>query len=171
MPCLQTLNGIVRDCESNVGGVKNVYLINRDYVKVVTLTDGTISAITLAEGQKFKKYHQKRGQASVSSTPQFNEAGEYAGEQTVLALSFLRQDATKRLEVAALSVAELAAIYEDQNGQFFYLGYDNPVLRTGGDSGTGTANTDSNRYGIELTDTSAALPYTVTPGIVEGLVD
>ena len=44
-----------------------------------------------------------------------------------------------------------------------------PIVR--GDSGTGTANTDSNRYGIELTDTSAALPYTVAPGIVPGLVD
>lgn len=171
MACLQTLNGIVRDCESNVGGVKNVYLINRDDVESVTVTDGVISAIALATGKKFKKYHQKRGQASFASTAQFNDAGDYAGEQTVLSLNFLRQDATKRLEVAALSVAELAAIVEDQNGIFTYLGFDNPVLRTGGDSGSGTANTDSNHYGIELTDTSAQLPYTVSPGIVANLVD
>ena len=171
MACNTTLNGLVRDCLSNVGGVKAVYLANKDDVSGVTVTDGVISAITQVGSAKFKKYYFKRGQASVESTPQFNDAGDYAGESTVLSLNFLRQDATKRLEAISLSVGELVAIYEDNNGLFWYLGYDNPVLRTGGTSGSGTATTDTNRYGLELTDISNELPHSVDATIIPSIVD
>ena len=133
MACLQTLNGIVRDCLSNVGGVRKVYIANKDDVAGITITDDAVSAITMEGGAKFKEYYQKPGRASVTSTPQFNDANEYAGESVVLSLSFPRQDATKRLEVAALSVAELVVVYQDANGNCWLLGYDNPVQRSGGD--------------------------------------
>lgn len=128
MACLQTLNGIVRDCLSNVGGVRKVYIANKDDVAGITITDGAVSAITMEGGAKFKEYYQKPGRASVTSTPQFNDANEYAGESVVLSLSFPRQDATKRLEVAALSVAELVVVYQDANGNCWLLGYDNLSL-------------------------------------------
>lgn len=171
MACAESLSGIIRDCLSNAGGVKAVYIANIDDVASVTLTSDAISAITMADSATFKAYYFKRGQASVTSTPQFNDAGDYAGESTVLSLTFLRQDATKRLEVAALSVAQLAVIYEDNNGNYWYLGYDNPVLRTGGESGTGAANTDSNHYGIELTDIANQLPYSVPESVVTSVLD
>jgi len=173
MACTQTLSGLVRDCAANVGGVKNVYIANYDDVDTLTIDADAneITAITMLNSAKFKKYYFKRGQASVASTPQYNEAGDYAGENSVLSLTFLRQDATKRLEVAALSVGELAVIYEDNNGQYWYLGSDRPVLRTGGESGSGAANTDNNRYGIELTAYDNALPLSVDSAIISNIVD
>ena len=171
MACSQTLNGLVRDCNANAGGVKAVYIANTDDVTAVTLTSNAISAITMASGKKFKKYYFKRGQASLTSTPQFNEAGEYAGEQSVLAMTFLRQDTTKRLEMVALSVSELVVIVEDANGTFWYLGYDRPVMRTGGESGTGAAITDTNRYALELTDIANQMPYTASAEAVAAVVD
>ena len=171
MASAQTLNGLVRDCVANAGGVKAVYIANKDDVSAITITDDAVSAITMDGAKKFKGYYFKRGMASVTSTPQFNEAGEYAGENSVLALTFLRQDATKRLEVAALSVSELVVIYTDNNGNSWLLGYDHPVYRTGGESGTGAAHTDNNRYGIELTDASNQLPYSVPAAVVAGVID
>ena len=171
MACTQTLNGLTRDCEANTGGVKNVYIANYDDVEGLTFTSGVVTAITMATGKKFKRYHFKRGQASVVQTSQYNEAGDYAGESNVLSINFLRQDATKRLEMIALSVAELAVIYEDNNGTFFYLGADRPVLRTGGESGSGAAITDTNRYGLELTDQSNALPPTISSDAVAAVID
>lgn len=171
MSCSQTLAGLVRDCAANVGGLKAVYIVNRDDVESVTLTADVISAITMAANKKFKGYYFKRGQASMTSTPAFNDAGDYAGEDTVLSLNFLRQDATKRLEMAALSVGELAAIVLDNNGNYWYLGYDNPVLRTGGEAPTGAAATDTNAYGLELTDRANQLPYSVSAEAVAAVID
>lgn len=171
MACAQTLNGIVRDCYSNAGGLKAVYIANVDDVTAVTLTSGAVSAITMASGKKFKSYYFKRGQASMTQTAQFNDAGEYAGENTVLTLNFLRQDATKRLEMAALSVAELYVIVEDNNGNYWFLGYDRPVYRTGGESGSGAALTDTNKYTIELTEVGNELPRSTTSTVVSGVID
>lgn len=171
MACIQTLSGLVRDCAANVGGIKAVYIANIDDVQEVTLTSDIISAITMAQGKKFKGYYFKRGQASMNSTPAFNDAGDYAGEDTVLSLTFLRQDATKRLEMAALSVGELAVIVQDNNGNYWYLGYDNPVLRTGGESPSGAAATDTNAYGIELTDRANQLPYSIEDTAVAAVID
>lgn len=168
--CIQTLSGLARDCDSNVGGVKRVYIANKDDVTAITVTSDAISAITMASGASFKEYYQKRGRASVTSTPQFNDAGEYAGESTVLTLNFPRQDSTKRLEVAAMSVAELIVVYEDNNGKCWLLGYDHGVVRTGGDAASGTAATDTNQYAIELTDISNQLPYEVPANVIEALV-
>lgn len=173
MACNQTLNGIARDCESNVGGVKRIFIAIYDDVTAKTLdaAGGVITAITMATGKKFKEFHQRREVANAVSTPQFNQAGEYAGEQTILQTAFNRQDATKRAQVAALSVSDLVVIYEDQNGKFWYLGYDNPVTRSGGTAETGTAVADTNRYGVELRDDSRQLPYEVSAEIIDGLVD
>lgn len=171
MACTQTLAGLTRDCAANVGGIKAVYIANIDDVSSVTLTSGVISAITMDTGKKFKAYYFKRGQASMTSTPAFNDANEYAGEDTVLSLTFLRQDASKRLEMAALSVGELAVIVLDNNGTYWYLGYDNPVFRTGGEAPTGAAATDTNSYGLELTDRANQLPYTINADAVESVID
>lgn len=170
MACLQTLNGIVRDCLSNVGGVRKVYIANKDDIDTITITDDAVSAITMQAGKHFKEYYQKPGRASVTSTPQFNDANEYAGESVVLSLSFPRQDATKRLEVAALSVAELVVVYQDANGNCWLLGYDNPVQRSGGDAASGQAATDTNAYALELTAIENQLPYSVPAAVIEALV-
>lgn len=171
MACSATLTGITRDCVANRGGIKKVYFANADDVVSVSLSNGEISAITMDTGKKFKGYYQKPNQASMTSTPQFNDMGDYAGEQTILSLVFPRQDTAKRVELAALSVVELCAIVEDMNGKYWYLGYDNPVLRNGGESGTGAAATDSNKYGMDFVDNSNEFPYEIDSTIISGIVD
>mgnify|MGYP006945394443 FL=1 len=68
-------------------------------------------------------------------------------------------DTSKRLEVTALALGDLAIIVVDNNGKMWYLGKDNPVVASGGDSGTGKAFGDANRYGIQLTDNSREYPF------------
>lgn len=173
MACNQTLAGITRDCAANAGGVKRVLIAIFDDVTAKTLdTSGAkINAITMASGKKFKEFYVRRAVSNAVSTPQYNDAGDYVGEQTILALAFQRQDTTKRTQVAALSVSDLAVIYEDNNGTFWYLGYDNPVRRSGGTAESGTALTDTNRYGVELQDDAFQLPYEVDAQIISSLVD
>lgn len=172
MACSQTLSGIPRDCESNAGGLKAVYIANYDDVTAVTLdsTGGSISGITMASSAKFKAFYFKPGQASLTLTGVFNEAAEYAGEDGILAMQFGRMDTTKRVQVAAVSVGELVVIVKDNNGKNWLLGKDAPVLRNGGESAFGAQKSDFNHYGVQLHSVDNQLPYEVSDTILEGII-
>lgn len=153
MSCAYTLSGIARDCERNSGGVKALAFAIRDDVTAKTLsTSGEkIDSITMASGKKYKAFYFKKGMAEITSAPSFNEAGEYAGEVYTIAVQFGRQDTTKRVQMDVLSKAELDCLYQDNNGIWWNLGYASPVMRNGGDSGTGANREAFNRYGMQFT--------------------
>lgn len=165
MACIQTLSGLARDCANSIGGVKKVWIANFDDVDTLTIASDIITAIAMVSSAKFKEYNFRPQTAEVVSTPQFNSENGAAYIQSVLTMQFAKQDTTKRLEMNALALGDLVVIYEDNNGKKWYLGKDNPVTATGGDSGSGKAFSDANRYGIQLTDNSLLYPYEVTATI------
>lgn len=166
MACTQTLAGLAADCAGNIGGIKNVYLANHADVSAVTLTTNKVTAITMASTAKFKKYSFKRGTGSMSSTLNADPQNGTNYVSTDLVLQFNRMETTKRVEMAALAVGELAVIVEDMNGKFWYLGYDEPVSATAGDGQTGTARSDGNRYTITLQDNAQSWPYEVDSTVI-----
>ena len=167
MACTQTLSGLTRDCSNSMGGIKEAYIANRDDVDIAgsTIASDIITVIAMVGAAKFKKYDFKPQTAELVITPQVNPENGVAFIQSVLTLLFAKMDTTKRLEINALALGELCIIVVDNNGKKWFLGYDNPVTATGGDSGTGKAFTDANRYGIQLTDNSLLYPYEVTATI------
>ena len=76
---------------------------------------------------------------------------------------------TARVELTALSLADLRVIVKDANGLYWFLGYDEPVNASAGDGQTGTARSDANRYTITLEDTSAEMPMEVDDSIIAGI--
>lgn len=172
MACSATLSGLVRDCEANAGGVKALYIANKDDVSEIELdtTGALIDSVTMATGKKFKGFYFKPGQATVSLTGTVNEAGEYAGEDGVVTVNFSKMDTTKRTQMAALSVAELVVIYTDNNGISWLLGYDAPVLRNGGESTPGQQRTDHNHYGLELHSSDNQFPFEVPSTVLAGII-
>lgn len=159
MACTQTLAGIVRDCSNSMGGIKEVYIANFDDVASLTLSNNIITAITMESSKTFKKYAFRPQTAELVSTPQVNNENGVAYIQSVLTLQFAKMETPKRLEINALALGDLAIIVVDNNGKMWYLGKDNPVVASGGDSGTGKAFGDANRYGIQLTDNSREYPF------------
>lgn len=158
---------MTRDCLNSMGGIKHVWLANFDDVSSVTVTSNQISAITMVATKVFKKYALRPQTAELVSTPQVSSENGVAYIQSVLSMVFPRMDTTKRLEISAMALADLVAIVEDNNGKKWYLGKDNPVIASGGDSGTGKAFGDANRYGISLTDNSQEYPYEVNCSVPE----
>ncbi|MCM1503397.1 MAG: hypothetical protein NC115_12155 [Bacteroidales bacterium] len=172
MACTQTLGGILQDCMPSMGGLREVFVINHAAVKKVTVTDGKISAIELAEDtDKFRKYYVRRQTSQFTSTLNVDQTNGSRFISTDIALVFTRMDTTKRTEMEALSAGELAVIAKDQNGKYWYFGYDNPVMASAGDGQTGTSNTDRNGYSITLQDNSQQWPYEVDESIVDALVE
>ena len=172
MSCSQVLNGIAADCQTNVGGVREVYIANYGDVSAVTLdeTSNMIKAITMTDSAKFKKYAFKKNTSSMTSTLNVDPANGINFVQTDLSLVFAKQETVKRMEIAKLSLGELRVIVLDANGKYWFLGKEEFVSATAGTAETGTNRTDGNKYTITLTDYSASYPYEVDPTIVAELI-
>ena len=164
MACNQALAGLLQDCEASMGGIREAYIANFSDVTGVTVTEGQITAITMAESAKFKKYYFKRDTSSFTSTLNVDPANGVNYVSTDIVLLFTRMDTTKRTEVAALSTNELVLIVRDANGKYWYFGHDEPVVASAGDGQTGTAKSDGNRYSITLQDNAVTWPYEVLVG-------
>ena len=164
MACNQTLGGLVNDCASSMGGIVEAYIANYGDVSAVTVTEGEVTAITMAESAKFKKYYFKKGTGSYTSTLNVDPANGVNYVSTDIVLLFSLMETVKRTEMAALSVGDLAVIVKDANGKYWYFGKDEPVTASAGDGQTGTAKTDGNRYSITLQDNSVSWPYEILVG-------
>lgn len=162
MPCSQTLAGIARDCATNMGGIKTVYIANTADVDSVTVTSGVVTAITMISSKKFYKYAFAPNTSSLSSNWQVNADNGTKFVESDLLMVFNRMDSTKRLEIMALAQTEVAVFVEDNNGNMWYLA---AATLNAGDALTGTNRADRNGYSITLRDTSAELPLpsTATP--------
>lgn len=165
MACTQTLAGISRDCLPSMGGIKVVWLANAAKVDTLTVTSGVITAITMLNSETFKKYEFARGTSSLSSNYAVNAENGTTYVESDLLMVFNRMDTTKRLEITALAQGELVAFVEDNNGNVWYLGKDEPVTINAGDGLTGTARSDRNGYSITLRDNSKEMPLPSTATI------
>lgn len=170
MSCVQTLSGLAKDCAANMGGIVEVLIANFDDVTAVTITTGIVSAITMATSAKFKKYNFAKNTGSLTSTYNIDQASGVKYVSSDLLLQFNRMETTKRVEITALSLGDLAVIVKDANGKYWYLGKDEPVNASAGDGQTGTARGDANRYTITLQDNSLEMPYEVDSAIIASLV-
>lgn len=170
MACSVTISGLARDCATSMGGIVEAYIANYDDVTSVTVADGQVSTIAMASGKHFLRYTFRKGTGSMTSTLNVDPANGVNYVSTDLVLQFSRMETTKRIEMAALAVNELAVIVKDANGKYWYLGKDEPVAASAGDGQTGTARGDGNRYSITLQDTSVSWPYEVDESIVAGLL-
>lgn len=184
--CTQALGGIQLDCTTSQGGIKSVWIARYDDVKpevilkqmtptenetyggkpedykMVTFTGGSTTV-----KDKFKVFEFRRGTASMTET---HTADETTGNNYVtaeLSLVFTKKDTTKRVEMAALSVGQLAVIVLDSNGKYWYMGYDDYVSASAGGSETGTAKSDRNAFTITLKTESATYCYEVDPDVME----
>jgi len=175
MSCPQTLAGLASDCSGSMGGIVEVLIANFDDVTTKTVTDGKISAITMATGTgsttaKFKKYAVRRETCSMTSTLNSDPKQNTKYISTELVLQFNKMETAKRTEMSVLAIVEGVAIVKDANGKYWYLGYNNPILATAGSGETGTAHGDKNAYGLTFTDNSEDYPYEVDGTIISGLL-
>ena len=170
MSCIQTLSGLAKDCAANMGGIVEVMIANFADVTGVTITDGVVSAVTMAADAKFKKYSFAKNTGSLTSTYNIDAASGVKYVTSDLLLQFNRMETSKRVEITALSLGDLAVIVKDANGKYWYLGKDEPVNASAGDGQTGTARGDANRYTITLQDESLEMPYEVDETIISSIV-
>lgn len=171
MSCNQTLAGIVMDCATSQGGIKEVYIANYDDVASVTVSENEITAIEMSDDAKFKKYQFRKQTGSMTSTLNVDDTAGINYVSTELSLVFTKMETAKRIEISALAQGHLAVIVKDCNNMCWYLGKDDYVSASAGSANTGTAKGDSNNYSITLKDESNTFPYLVSESLIDSITE
>ena len=153
-----TLKGITNDCSTSKGGIREIYIA--DWQKdIFTVGDsaGTVTALK-AETQWYK-YYIKKNTSSFTSTATIDLANGVNYVSTELTLVFTKMETSKRIEMSALLLNDVAVLVVDANNKVWCLGKDNPVNATAGTAESGTAASDGNKYTLTLTDESDTFPF------------
>lgn len=118
------------------------------------------------------EYHFNEETSQFATAPQIDDANGSLFFQTTLNLLFAKQDAAKRLEVQNMALSGLAFIIEDNNGVFYYLGYNRAVRMTSDSSiETGTALADFNGYNLTFIDRQNQIPYTISEEAMQPILN
>jgi hypothetical protein len=165
MPCTLSA-GFLRDCNDAVGGLEEIYLINRTGMTAFTQSNSLVSAITAGT---WYKYELKKEVGNIVATTNVDPVNGTAFSEGVCAFSINKFSATKTNELKVMILAQLAVICKDNNGVYWALGFQNFAEGTSLVANTGTAYGDRNGYDITLTAKEPAAPYEVDASVVAGL--
>ena len=171
MACTITLAGIGNECKDNIGGIKEVYIIDYANVTGVTATADKISAITVDSTETFKTYSFKKQTSQMTTNIASDDVAGTTLFTTELNLRFSKLETAKRLEILALAFGDLAVIVRDSNDVFWYLGKNYPVSLSAGSINTGTNLGDFSGYDVTLTDIAKEAPMEVDKTALESILD
>lgn len=165
MGCPITFKSISRDCKA-IGGIKRLIIFDRNdisSVQVALSADGNtlIDDIMLVATKTGQEFQLVTATSSMNTTANISKDNGTIFYQTEVVPVFYKLTSDKRTILSALAVGELVVIVEDNNGKYWYLGFDNPVEITALTAGTGTALGDKNGYDVTFTDWSKVMPYEV----------
>lgn len=166
------LNGISGHCSTAVGGIVEVYIAEASDVSALTYdsSNNVITAITMTSGEKFHKYTFRPQSSDFTSEFSSDIANGAASWTSTLNMVFARAEASKRLDILALTTDDCVAIVKDKNGNYIYMGDEDVVVATAGTHETGTASTDRNAYTVSLQTESGVPPHYVDASIISGIV-
>ena len=169
MACSTVLTGIALDC-ANAGGIKKVYIAPIGDVSSVTVTAGAVSAITMKDTKKFKEYSFRKNTASLTKTATKDDAAGTSFVTSEVALKFAKMDNAKRTEMQALLTGNVYVIVLDNNGKYWFLGYDSYCSASAATGESGTSLGDANQYTINLSAETVEFPQTVDDTIIAALI-
>ena len=169
MACSTVLTGIALDC-ANAGGIKKVYIAPISDVTAVTVSAGAVSAITMSATKKFKEYSFRKNTASLTKTATKDDAAGTSFVTSEVALRFAKMDNAKRTEMQALLTGNVYVIVLDNNGEYWFLGYDSYCSASAATGESGTSLGDANQYTINLSAETVEFPQTVDDTIIAALI-
>lgn len=167
-----TLSSINVECGNNIGGIKRVIAQNYVSVAGVTVTDGKITAFSMAnDAPEAATFDFRKQTGLLNSEYTIDDAAGVKYVTNTLSLRFAKMDTAKRTAFMAMANGELALIVLDNNGKYWYMGKDAAVTLSAGTATTGTNFGDANEYAPSLSDMAQEVPFEVAPSAVETFIN
>ena len=171
MPCLNSLKGLKYDfCETNLAGVKEVYLTD-DFYNLVVSAETSAMTITAISGATFYGYQMEKQQGYYTSTPNFNDNGRLLYYTNAVRVAFDKLGAEKHLEFMALTHNPTKAIVLDNNGVYHFIGFDSYLAPSEGLAQTGQNYSDNNGYEVILNAQSAYPSFIISEALAKSVIE
>lgn len=167
--CLMSLSGIPYECDVNLAGIKTLYLTDWNNVLDIVAPGDTIEDIEMKEKTYFEKYVFAKNTGSLTKTMTKDDSKGTRYFLNEFTCNFNKMNAEKRKELNELGAGQIAAIVEDMNNIYWYLGKDNYCTATAVTGQSGATTDDGNFYSLTIQDMSASLPYPIDSSIISKL--
>lgn len=182
MACQSDLlnGGISLGCESNVGGIKKIYITDAVNVTGVTQNSGgilvasgeVVTAISMATTTLFYDFEFNKNTSNYTESATVNlENGTTFYTQTIT-LVIPRREQAKRNKILLLAAGQkkLNIIVQDSNGLYWLFGQSEGCILTGNEGGSGTAKTDLNGYTLTLTAEEPTMAPEVDDAVIPTII-
>ena len=173
------LKGILADCNPNLAGIREAWLGYFGDFNVTADTETSaathyitaISAATGAQDGKLHHYTFAKNTGSLNSTLTKDEANGTRYWTNQVNLQFSKLEAYKHLEVEAMAAEQLVGVILDNNGKYWYVGFDSYLSADDGATAqTGASFDDMNGYTVPMSQMSAYLPFEIEYATFSSLI-
>ena len=168
MACNTSLSAIIKSCDNNVGGLIKFYIAPTEFVTGVTATTGTVTSIAMSGASKFVEFEFNKNSASYTDEAAISlENGSTYYTETIT-LKLPRREVAKRNAIALIAAGQrpLKIIVKDQNGLYWYAGYQNSVNLSALAGGSGAAKADGSSYDLTFLGEEPSQMYEVLEAAV-----
>lgn len=171
MSCDLTQGFGVAACKDGSGGVIEFEISEFGSILDYTVTDGVITAITMAAGKQFWKYSQLKETSDWDETTEVSSTGGTIGYTQTANLMLFKRDTQKRNEIRLLAQNRLAIIVKDKSSIYWILG-----ITQGCDMAKGTKYTsgkkiaDDNAWSLVFTGAEHDPAFEVSADLIPALL-
>jgi len=156
-------------CQDFYGGVVVSYIIEKPNLTDITVTTGTVSALTKATGKFFRKYELEAHTGDGKETKTVNPANGTSNTKQAITFPINGMSLTVRNELEKLAKNRLVIILIDNNGNAWLYGKDFGLRLDTTASNTGKVLGDRNGYDLTFGGDEKELAPLVDPTIVAAL--
>lgn len=157
-------------CDKSIGGIKTLWVIERDNISSIDESSGLVTGITKVSGKVFRRYQLVLETSSTQEALNGNrQNGTLYYGQTVTLIINKQSVATRNQILLMARNNALTIITEDNVGDYRMYGMENGLTVTGGSVDSGTAWADRNGYTITLTGNEEELAPFVTEAVIATL--
>lgn len=173
MACLSTA-GFIVNCKSTIGGIKSFWIGPYATIANAATIDPTTAQITALPAATWETYNMKQ------HTGNFVEAATVSKENNTifytqtLTAQFTILSAPRRLQLDTFSRGRHVIIVQDNNDNYWLMGYKDGAEVATESTETGTGKGDFNGYKITFTAEEANKAYRLADSIVgdfDGTID
>lgn len=166
-----SLESILKGCDTNSGGIYEAYIIDQDLItgSTVSASAHTVTALNLASGEKFETFQFKRNVGNMVISPAIDLVNGSSFFNHTVSLVFHKREGSKSRAIQILGEGQryLGIIIKDANGTYWYVDH---AQLNGGDEDTGTAKADGSKVTVTFIAEMDNRSYVVDPLIVAGLI-
>lgn len=168
MSC-EALEGIVKSCDNNSGGIYKVWINQQDNIAEFTLNptlSWTVDSITLNNPANiYTEFEIRRNTGSYTEEAAIDLINGSSYYTKTITLMFHRRDQSKSQAIKVLGAGQqyLNVIIQDANGKNWFFPF---MQLTGAAEGSGTARADGSKYSVTLLSEEEYLSYEVTDATV-----